>query len=50
MPHFWARALCEKWVLMFSFICAGVVEFAFGVVEKGMTGSEPSFDNMYYNM
>ena len=31
---------------MFSFICAGVVEFAFGVVERGKTGSEPSLDNI----
>jgi hypothetical protein len=50
MPHFGTRALCEIWVLMFSFICAGVVEFAFGAVERGMTGIEPSLDNIYYNM
>jgi len=27
---------------MFSFIFAAVVEFAFGIVERGMTGNEAS--------
>ena len=28
------------------FVCAAVVEFAFGVVERGMTGSEPSLGDV----
>jgi len=48
MPHFWARALsqCENWVLVFSFSCVVVIEFAFGIVERGMTGNEPSLYNI----
>jgi hypothetical protein len=30
------------------FVCTAVVEFAFGVVEKGMTGGEPNHGNMQY--
>jgi hypothetical protein len=32
------------------FFHSALVEFAFGVVERGMTGSEPGLDNIYYNM
>jgi hypothetical protein len=33
--------------LSFSvFVCAAAVEFAFGVVEKGMTRSEPSLGDV----
>ena len=32
------------------FVCAAVVEFASGVVERGMTGSEPSHGNIYLVM
>jgi hypothetical protein len=28
------------------FVCAAVVEFAFGVVERGMTRSEPSLGDV----
>jgi len=28
------------------FVCTAVVEFAFGVVERGMTGSESSFGDV----
>jgi len=32
------------------FFCAAVIEFAFGVLERGMTESEPSICDMSYNM
>jgi hypothetical protein len=30
--------------------CAAVVEFAFGVTERGMTGSEFGLGNIHYDM
>ena len=50
-PFLGLGCLCEKIGLSCSiFVCAAVVEFAFGVVESGITGSEPSLGNIYYKM
>ena len=48
MPHF---GLCLSLYLKIGltcsvFNCARVVEFAFGVVQRGMTGSDPSLGNI----
>ena len=44
-------SLYVKIVLSCSvFGSTAVVEFTFGVVERVMTGSEPSLGDIYYNM